>query len=175
MGTVCWKLQHEDNKHVIKLKHNTFLGNSLVYFDDKKILKKRAFLGEEKKHSLSLEGQECTLSIIPRGLEYDYSFEMNGQVLPLLKEEEKLPVEWWMWCFVIACAIIPIVFIESLIVWAIGFGGAYKCISVARKRGEDKKTRILYCVRTTVLSWVYFGIFYLIITKITDYFLKIYM
>jgi len=175
MGTVCWEFQHENKKHVIKLKHNVFLGNSLVYFDDKKILKKRAFLGEEKKYSLNVEGQECVLSIIPMGLEYDYSFQMNGQVLAILREEKKLPIEWWAWCFFAACAIMPIVFIESLIVWAIGFGGAFKCLSIARKNSKDRKTRIFQCVKTTVLTWIYFGIFYQIITKITDYFLKIYM
>lgn len=174
MGTVCWQFHHEDNKHVIKLKHNAFTGKSSVYYDDKKISKKTAFIGDVIKHPFNLEGQECTLFIEPKGLDYAYSLEVNGEYVPMMAQEEKAPIEWWTWIFVIACGIIPIIFIESLILLAIGLGGAIKCITIARKTGVERKKKLLLCIKTTLLSWAYLGIFYFIVNNITAYFLKIY-
>ena len=179
MGTVCWEFHHEDNKHediknIIKLKHNAFKGKISLYFDDKQIYKKRAFIGDEIKHSFVLEGQECTLFIAPKGLNYEYSLEVNGEFIPMIAEDEKEPIEWWTWIFVIACGIIPIIFIESLILMAIGIGGAIKCITIVRKKGIDRKKKLLLCIKATILAWVYLGIFYLIVNQITAYFLRIY-
>ena len=174
MGIVCWEFRHEDNKHVIKLKHNVFVGISSIYFDGKKALTKRTFLGDEIRLSFKLEGQECVLSIEPKGLNYDYGLEINGEAIPMMAEEEKESIEWWTWIFVILCGVIPIIFIESLILMAIGIGGAIKCITIARKRGIEKKKKFFLCIKTTFLAWIYLGIFYFIVNKITEYFLKIY-
>lgn len=179
MGTVCWEFRHEDNKHediknIIKLKHNTFLGNSLVYFNDKKIAKQRAFLGDEIKHSFILEGQECVLFIEPNGVDYEYSLEVNGEVVPKSAKEDKDPIEWWTWIFVIACGIIPIIFIESLILMGIGIWGAIKCIAISRKTDIDRKKKLLLSIKATLLAWLYLGVFYFVVTKITEIFLKIY-
>jgi len=174
MGTVCWEFRHEDNKHTIKLMHNIFMGKSLIYFDNRKVAKKRTFLGNEIKHSFNLEGQECTLFMEPKGLDYDYSLEVNGELVSRMAQEDKEPIEWWTWIFVIACGIIPVIFIESLILMAIGIGGAIKCITIARKTGIERKKKILLSIKATILAWVYLGIFYFIVNKITAYFLKIY-
>ena len=179
MGKVCWEFDHEDIKHVIMLKHNAFIGISSVYLDDKKVFTKRTFLGDDIEHSFKLEGQDCTLSITPGGgqeggLNCHYGLEVNGKPLAMMAEEEKAPIEWWTWIFVIACGIIPIIFIESLTLLVVGIGGAIKCITIARKTGIERKKKLLLSIKATILAWVYLGIFYFIVNKITAYFLKIY-
>lgn len=174
MKIVCWELNNEDTKHIIKLKHNAFSGKSSLYCDDKFIMKKRALLGDEVKLSFNVEDKQCNLDIVPNKLAYEYNLTVNEYGALNILREEKSKIEWWAWLFAAACLIIPIVFIESLILAIIGIGGAVKCLSIAAKGNKERKNKIALCAKTTALSWVYLGIFYLVVNHITEYFLKIY-
>jgi hypothetical protein len=68
----------------------------------------------------------------------------------------KPPIPLWAWPFAAACIAIPIVAIGGAIPTAIGAGGAFYCIAVARKAGKTTRRKLVHCVAVSAACWVLF-------------------
>src|SRR5262245_21036038 len=75
----------------------------------------------------------------------------------------KPPIPWWAWCFAAACGIIPVITLGGAIPAAIGGGGAFGCIGVAREPKLSVATRVGICAAITGGCWALFITFAVIV------------
>ena len=73
-----------------------------------------------------------------------------------MAEQVKAPIPKWAWLFFVACVAIPIVSMGGAIPGAIGGGGAFACLALARNSTKSLNIRLAACVGITVLCWVLF-------------------
>ena len=66
------------------------------------------------------------------------------------------PTPAWVYLFVVACGIIPVVALGGLIPIILGVGGASSCLAAARQHSIPWPLRFLACVGVTCLSWFIF-------------------
>lgn len=76
-----------------------------------------------------------------------------------MANEQKPPIPGWAWIFAIACGIIPILTLGGAIPGAIGGGGAFGCIAIAREPSMALGIRIAVCTGISMLCWVLLVVF----------------
>ena len=67
--------------------------------------------------------------------------------------EEKPRIPGWAWIFVVACVLIPIVTLGGAIPGALGGGGAFGCVVIARDASKPVATRVIFCAMVTGVCW----------------------
>jgi hypothetical protein len=73
--------------------------------------------------------------------------------------QEKPRIPGWAWIFVVGCLLIPIITVGGAIPGAIGGGGAFGCVSIARDPSNAVATRVIYCAVVTGICWILFVAF----------------
>ncbi len=73
--------------------------------------------------------------------------------------EKKPCIPGWAWIFVVGCVLIPIVTLGGAIPGAIGGGGAFGCVSIARDPSKPVATRVILCSVVTGICWALFVAF----------------
>jgi len=71
--------------------------------------------------------------------------------------EPKPRIPGWAWLFVVACGIIPFITLGGAIPGAIGGGGAFGCLAIARDPSNPVGVRVGICIGVTVLCWGLFA------------------
>lgn len=69
---------------------------------------------------------------------------------------KKPAIPRWVWPFAAACASIPVLAIGGAIPTAIGVGGAFYCIAVARETKKTTRRKLVHCAAATVACWALF-------------------
>ena len=67
--------------------------------------------------------------------------------------EAKPRIPGWAWLFIVACGIIPFITLGGAIPGAIGGGGAFGCLAVARDPTKPVGVRVGICIGITVVCW----------------------
>ncbi|HEX8235047.1 MAG TPA: hypothetical protein VF600_03750 [Abditibacteriaceae bacterium] len=62
----------------------------------------------------------------------------------------------WAWIFAVGCGIIPVLTLGGVLPSAIGAGGAFSCINIARDETRPINSRLGICAAITVVCWVLF-------------------
>ena len=75
------------------------------------------------------------------------------------EKEKKPPIPPWAWIFAIACVMIPVLTLGGALPGAIGGGGAFGCISIARDPTKELGLRVVLCSGVVVLCWGLFLVF----------------
>jgi hypothetical protein len=70
---------------------------------------------------------------------------------PSGKPKPRIP--GWAWLFAAACIIIPVIALGGAIPGAIGGGGAFGCVAVARDPSKSVGARIAVCLVITGICW----------------------
>jgi len=69
---------------------------------------------------------------------------------------KKQPVPRWVWLFAAACIAIPVLSLGGAIPGAIGVGGAFYCVAVARQSGKTTRRKLVHCAAATAACWALF-------------------
>ena len=73
--------------------------------------------------------------------------------------EEKPRIPGWAWVFAAGCVLIPIVTMGGAIPGAIGGGGAFGCVAIARDPSKPVATRVILCAVVNGICWALFVVF----------------
>ncbi len=68
-------------------------------------------------------------------------------------EKPKPRIPAWAWLFVAACVAIPVITLGGAIPGAIGGGGAFGCVAIARDTSKPVGVRLGLCIAVTVVCW----------------------
>jgi hypothetical protein len=74
----------------------------------------------------------------------------------MMEQTDRMPIPVWVWPFVVACVAIPVLALGGAIPGAIGGGGAFGCVSVARDPEKSLQVRVGICAAITVGCWFLF-------------------
>ena len=67
--------------------------------------------------------------------------------------QEKPRIPGWAWIFVVGCVLIPVVKLGGAFPGALGGGGAFGCVAIARDPTKPVATRVIFCAMVTGVCW----------------------
>ncbi len=74
----------------------------------------------------------------------------------------------WCYVFILACLAVPVLSIESFIVWCISLFICYKCIKISKDTDKPLKKRLTLCTLWTVINISSGILFNIAVYKITN-------
>lgn len=165
-----WKIKINDSDHFIKLKHNNILGSRLIFLDGIKLPESKTVFCFKEKTSFNIGEHLCELFMDSTGLQPKYFLSFDNKVLEESKQKEKtLPLPYWIWFFIVACGLIPIVSIEGIVALCTGIFGIYKCVNICGKSLYSNKKKAYICATVTGLSWIFIKLYMIAVKYLTIY------
>ena len=70
---------------------------------------------------------------------------------------KKAPPPPWAWPFAVLCFLIPVFSFGGAIPTALGLGGGFYCLAVAREMKKSTQMRLVHCVAATSVVWLLFA------------------
>lgn len=172
MAKKTWTFRLDDRLHVVELEHGYFSGKRIIHVDGKLLETTtkgvRAFIDFGSEHSFQIGRHPVVVHIRTNGLTFSYDLSIAGRSVTTGKEVSSAPVPAWIWVFVSACLLIPIVSLGGALPGAIGAGGAAGCYAIAKDAKKQIRTRIVLCLVVTILCWVLFIVTLLMIKRATS-------
>jgi hypothetical protein len=165
-----WSFEVDGTSHTVELEQGSFFGGKVVRVDgallNKELVQSKRwvqFTGSEDRFELG--GHEVVVYTDLNGFNFTYDLAVDGVSIqtgePVVPP---LPIPGWVW---------PLLFLNGVIVFLGGFfpvvigliGTAY-CFRIARVPKKSLRKRIGWCVVVTVLSWLAFLVFVIVLTLI---------
>ena len=160
MAKKTWAFEIEGEEHTVELEHKAFSGRRIIRVDGNLLENHSELLDVGKQYPFQIGGHEGVVHVQTNGFTFNYDLSIDGRSVDTGKEVVPAsPIPGWAWIFVVVCALIPILSLGGAIPAAIGFGGAYGCIAIARDLSKSVNMRIGLCVGISILCWVlYFAL-----------------
>jgi hypothetical protein len=155
MRKKSWEFNLDGKKHIVTFENK--LTNDVLTVDGKIKEYPRdlpTLAGAEIDFKIS--GHKCFIKSKPKLTKFDYELIIDGKSVETGQETSKsLGVPNWVWIFIGAC-IIPAITASNLITGAVGFGGAFSCLWIARDPTRGRTIRISICAGVSVVCWLLF-------------------
>lgn len=161
MATKIWTITLEDGKHQIELEHAYISGKRDITVDGTLIKlppkSAQSFLDFGSNHPFKIGNHCCIVHIRTNGITFSFDLSVDGRSISTGKQVDSSDsVPPWVWPFVIACGIIPIISLGGAVPAMIGSAGACYCYSISQDTSKQATTRVLMCFGVTSICWVLF-------------------
>ncbi len=170
MAKKIWTIALEDGQHTIELEHGYISGKRTICVDGTQIElppgESSSFLDFGSNHPFKIGNHFCIIHIRTNGITFNFDLSVDGSSISTGKQvDSSNSVPSWVWAFVVACAIIPIISLGGAIPTMIGFVGAGYCYSFSQDTSKKMATHIFMCFGVTVISWSLFTVLILAVRK----------
>jgi len=156
MPTRSWTVQLEDGTHTVELDKRWASGKRIVRVDGQIVLEsERVWMDTGSDDEFQLGSHDCVVHRRTNGLTGSYDLSIDGRSVQTGKSVAKLhDMPKWMWIFIVACGIIPVLTLGGVIPLLIGLGGASGCVAVSRHPTRSTRAKAVWAVGITVVAWV---------------------
>lgn len=163
---IQWTILQANKTIQVMLVYNIYTGSKKLNVDGKEILsfRKIRFNNEIK---FNYNNKEYRLQLIPEGYGYTgYVIPPDGEkIYPEVNNKPYTRTPLWIIPFVLFNMAIPIVSVEAFTPWLIGISSSYMTSKLAQKSGLNLKVKVAASFAISLLAWVLYYIFYLLIKK----------
>ena len=161
MAKKVWTFQLEDGTHRVELEHGYWSGKRRVRIDglprEETATVVHALRDRGSDHTFELNGHTVTVCVRTNGLTFSYDLVLDGTSVRTGRPGATLDATpTWIWVFVVACGIIPVLTRGGAVPTVIGLGGAAGCRKIARG-ASNAGVRVGLCVVVTVACWLLVG------------------
>ena len=161
MAKKIWTVALEDGQHTIELEHGYISGKRKICVDGTPIKlppeSANSFLDFGSNHPFKIGSHCCIIHIRTNGITFSFDLSVDGRSISTGKQvDSSTSVPSWVWAFVFACGIIPIISLGGAVPALIGFVGAGYCYSISQDTSKKMTTRIFVCFSATSICWSLF-------------------
>jgi hypothetical protein len=161
MAKKIWIVALEDGQHTIELEHDYISGKRDIRVDGTPIELppgKASYLFDfGSNHFFKIGIHCCIIHIRTNGITFKFDLSVDGCSISTGKQvDSSISVPSWVWAFIFACGIIPIISLGGAIPALIGSGGAAYCYSLSQDTSKKMATRIFMCFGVTAMCWALF-------------------
>jgi Fas apoptotic inhibitory molecule (FAIM1) len=161
MAKKIWTVTLEDGEHTIELEHDYISGKRDIYVDGTFVKLSHGsthyLIDFGSNHPFKIGGHCCIIHIRTNGITFSFDLSVDGRSISTGKQvDSSNSVPSWVWAFVLACGIIPIISLGGAVPALIGSGGAAYCYSISQDTSKKMTTRIFMCFGVTAICWSLF-------------------
>lgn len=166
--TKKWTIIIDGTPYRVVFNLNQWSGRHTLVINDKPVVLQRAafqnFIGIDQ--AIKIGKKDCRFVL--NGREADIA--VDG-VLSHTKGKyvQKLSVPWWLWIFVVACAVIPIISRGGAIPVVIALLGIIYSVRVSVSPTKSTASRISTCLGITVGAWAAFALLIVVLSYMPGY------
>jgi hypothetical protein len=155
MPKKSWTIQLEDGTHTVELDKRWASGKRIIRVDGQIVFEsKLAWMNTGNDDEFRVGLHECVLHSRTNGFTGSYDLSIDGRSVVTGQPMTKLqPMPKWVWLFIVACGIIPILTLGGAIPVAIGLGGSWGCVVVSRHPTRSTRAKALWAAGITLVAW----------------------
>lgn len=156
MPTRSWTVQLEDGTHTVDLDKRWASGKRIIRADGQIVLEtERVWMDTGSDDEFQLGSHECVVHRRTNGFTGSYDLSIDGRSVQTGKSVAKLhDMPKWMWIFIVACGIIPVLTLGGVVPLLIGLGGASGCVAVSRHPTRSTRAKAAWATGITIVAWV---------------------
>jgi hypothetical protein len=156
MSKTSWTIQLEDGTHTVELDKRWAGGKRVIRVDGQIVREsKTVWLDTGSDDDFQLGSHACVLHRRTNGFTSNYDLSLDGRSvqtgLPVARLQD---TPKWMWFFVVACGIIPLLTLGGAIPFLLGFGGAVACVVVGRHPTRSTRLKAVLAGGITIFAWL---------------------
>ncbi len=155
MPKKSWVVQLEDGPHTIEMEHNIF-SNKRVIRVDGQVVERGKFSAFDfgGDYPFFIGERQAVLHMRMNGVQYKYDISIDGRSVQTGQPVVKLQaMPKWVWIFIVACGISPVVTLGGLIPVLMGLGGAWACVVISRNPMRSASAKVLWATGITLAAW----------------------
>ncbi|HSD82279.1 MAG TPA: hypothetical protein VLG46_00370 [Anaerolineae bacterium] len=155
MPKKSWTIQLEDGTHTVEMDHNIFSNKRMIRVDSQ-VVEQGKFSAFDfgGDYPFRIGAHQAVLHMRMNGVQYKYDVSINGHSALTGKPVTMMqPMPKWVWVFVVACVVIPVVTLGGAIPALLGIGTAWICVAISRHPTLSTRTKVLLSLGATMLAW----------------------
>lgn len=121
-------------------------------------------IGKKAKKDKNIIEKEVLVTITKTEGDDEQILRKSANIKKITKEDLR-NTPWWIWIFIVACAILPITTIGGAIPVCLATLGILSCINISARPVMKKPLKFLVCLGISALAW---GISYLFIFALSQ-------
>jgi Fas apoptotic inhibitory molecule (FAIM1) len=155
MPKKSWTIQLEDGNHLIDLDKRWASGKRVIRVDDRIVFEsKLAWMNTGNDDEFRVGLHECVLHSRTNGFTASYDLSVDGRSVHTGQPMTKLQsMPKWVWIFIVACMVIPVVTLGGALPVLLGLGGAWGCVVISRHPTRSTRAKAAWAAGITVVAW----------------------
>ncbi len=150
-----WSITLEDSLHTIEFERGVWSTKHTIRVDGQVVHEGRSYATDfGTDDSFQIGKHACTVHTRTHWTKIDYDLSIDGLSITTGQPASlRVPLPKWAWIFIVACIAVPIITLGGALAGAIGFGGAYVCLDIARRSAWQTRRRVVVSAGVTLLCY----------------------
>ncbi len=150
-----WSINLEDGSHTIEFERGVWSTKHTIRVDGQVVYQGRSYATDfGTDDSFQIGPHACTVHTRTIWTKVEYDLSIDGLSITTGQPvAPRVPLPKWAWLFMIACMAIPLITLGGALAGAIGFGGAYVCLDIARRSTWQPRRRAAISAGVTLTCY----------------------
>lgn len=150
-----WSINLDDGSHTVEFERGLWSIKHTIRVDGQVAYQGRSYATDfGTDDSFQIGAQTCTVHTRSHWTKTEYDLSIAGLSITTGQPvAPRVPLPKWAWIFIVACVAIPLITLGGTLASAIGFGGAYVCLDIARRETWQPKRRVAAVAGVTLLCY----------------------
>ncbi len=157
MAEQKWVYEFGEQSHTVEIKTEDSNGQHVVTFDGEEIEQ----MGDDPPHTaeqtlIQFDAGDHLVYIKANSEASSWSYSLSVDYKSTSPKSKKFSVSkppGWVWGFVAACVLIPIISLGGFVPIGLAASGSLLCYNFSKRAGYDTASRIVGCLMITLLVW----------------------